>query len=333
MPQVQGYLNSLSYGLNVRGLSTEGEDAMPINWQNISGLPLATPESSPALTPDRRYGPKPGGALDRTPRGHQIQRPEAYRLFGEALRATGRNITYSICPLIAGCDASVWSYYKQYAHTSMNQCPQKDNTDTWESFLYHIDDNNRFPERAAIAGPGYWNDMDFLMVGYKELKKWEPRQSAAEYRSQFSLFAVLAAPLVFSADIRGTAAFNKPTVNGTDKSEDIRSILGNAGVIAVSQDALGKQGRLAHQYASAEVELYVRQLEGGALALAVLNRGSGAATKLKVRWADAGVPAGKRVVAVRDLWASRALTPDADGVVLDVASHDTRMLHLELAKA
>ena len=42
--------------------------------------------------------------------GHQIQHFEAFKLFGEALKATGRNITYSICPLIAGCDPSVWKY-------------------------------------------------------------------------------------------------------------------------------------------------------------------------------------------------------------------------------
>ena len=43
---------------------------------------------------------------------------------------------------------------------------QKDNDDSFGSLLYHLDDNNAFPERAAVAGPGYWNDMDMLMVGY-----------------------------------------------------------------------------------------------------------------------------------------------------------------------
>ena len=43
-------------------------------------------------------------------RGRQVQYFEAYRLFGEALVATGRNITYSICPLIARCDESIWTY-------------------------------------------------------------------------------------------------------------------------------------------------------------------------------------------------------------------------------
>jgi hypothetical protein len=67
-----------------------------------------------------------------------MQYYEAYRLFGEALQATGRNITYSICPYIAGCDQSIWSYYKNYSHLSMNQCVQKDNDDSFESLLYHV---------------------------------------------------------------------------------------------------------------------------------------------------------------------------------------------------
>jgi hypothetical protein len=153
--KVRSYLEDSSYGLNIRGLSTEGQDASPIAWQNLSGLPLATPDPSPAHDPPT--GGKPyAPAANASPRKHQIQAFEAYRLFGEALQATGRNITYSICPYIAGCDPSIWSYYKEYAHTSMNQCPQHDNDDSWSSFTWHIDDNNRFPERATVAGPGEW---------------------------------------------------------------------------------------------------------------------------------------------------------------------------------
>jgi alpha-galactosidase len=185
----------------------------------------------------------------------------------------------------------------------------------------------------VAAGPGYWNDLDFLMVGYKELKKWQPRQSAAEYRSQFSLFAVLAAPLMFSADIRGTMGYNRPTVDGTNRTTDIRSIIGNAEVIAVSQDPLGRQGRLVKELQPSGVQLYVRVLEGGALALAVLNRRSGAVSKLAVHWVDdVGVPVSKRVAAVRDLWARSTLplAAGAAGVVIDVASHETRLLRLQI---
>ena len=149
-PAITALLDSTMYGLNIRGLSNEGQDAHPINYKNITGLPLATPDPSSAVDPPDGPGRFP--AIMSSPRQHQIQQYEAYRLFGEALAATGRNVTYSICPLIAGCDASVWNYYKPYSHLSMNQCVQQDATDTFGSLLYHIDDNNRFPERAKAAG-------------------------------------------------------------------------------------------------------------------------------------------------------------------------------------
>ena len=54
----------------------------------------------------------------------------------------------------------------RYSNLSMNQCVQVDNTDNFESLLYHIDDNNKYPARGQAAGPGYWNDLDCLMLGY-----------------------------------------------------------------------------------------------------------------------------------------------------------------------
>ena len=226
---VASFMKENEYGLNIRGLSSEGQDAHPIDFANISqGLKIASPDVLP-------FSGNIGGA--GSPRGKQIQYYEAYRLFGEALQSTGRNITYSICPYIAGCDESVWRYYKDYSHLSMNQCVQKDNDDSFASLLYHLDDNNAFPERAAVAGPGYWNDMDMLMVGYKQLKEWENPQTLQEYRSQMSLFAVLASPLLFSADIRGTQNGTYVGHNGVHHStfngwtDELETILLNPEVI------------------------------------------------------------------------------------------------------
>eukprot|EP00040_Diaphanoeca_grandis_P031971 m.192563 g.192563 ORF g.192563 m.192563 type:complete len:487 (-) comp32473_c0_seq1:39-1499(-) len=310
-PAIQNLLNGLEYSLNIRGLSTEGQDAHPINWNNISGLPLATPDDDA------------NGGYVFSPRGHQIQQYEAFRLFGEALQATGRNITYSICPLIAGCDPSIWTYYKDHAHMSMNQCIQVDNTDTWASFLYHIDDNNRFPRRAEAAGPGYWNDIDFLMVGYKQLKAWEPRQSNTEYRSQYTLFAILAAPMIFSADIRGTAPYNHWNKN-------ISSILLNTEVIAVSQDVLGKQGKLVKQLTDT-LQLYVRQLHGGAVAVAALNRGAEKVTNVSITWADVRKPDEKKITSVKDLWTGTSVPFTPDGFMISaLESHETVLLRLDV---
>ena len=320
---VRQFLHQREFGLNVRGLSAAGDDAAPIDWAGVSGLPLFLPDTCP---PE-------GGRQMGDPTGHQLQQWEAYRLFGEALLATGRNVTYSICPFISGCDASVFNYYKNYSHMSMNQCPQVDNTDTWASFILHLDSNNYVPSRsvalarAAAAGPGYWNDLDMLMIGYKLLKAWEPRQTLAEYRSQYSLFAVLAAPLIFSADIRGTESFNQWT-------NDTASVLLNLAVIAVSQDPLGQQGILVANL-TADVELYRRSLADGGLALAVLNRAAAPLpAALNVSWAQAGgIPAGWAVAGVSDLWRGAAVSFSDEGFVADaIDTHDTMLLRVNLTK-
>jgi alpha-galactosidase len=195
-----------------------------------------------------------------------------------------------------------------------------------------LDANNYVPsramalERAATAGPGYWNDLDMLMIGYKLLKAWEPRQTLAEYRSQYSLFAILAAPLIFSADIRGTEEYNAWT-------NETASVLMNKAVIAVNQDPLGQQGILVANL-TADVELYRRALADGGLALAVLNRAAmPLSVPLNVTWEQAEVPAGWTVTSVTSLWPGTALPYTEDGFVVDALdTHDTLLVRVNLTK-
>lgn len=309
-----------AYSLNIRGLAAHGQDAQPLDFRGVAGLPAAFPFAADGDLLQRAAG--------------QIQRWEAYRLFGEALRATGRNITYSICPLIAGCDPSVWTYYKDVAHLSMNQCTQKDAQDTWESFEYLLDDNNRFAGKAAAAGPGYWNDLDLLQLGYKNLKPYHPPggrtrraavggpplQPKVAYRAQITVFALLAAPLIVSADFRGTGPLNLWT-------DEMAELLLNREILAISQDALGKQGRLVMRLADG-VELYARPMADGDIAVAVLNRRPLGAppAHAAVRFADLGIAPGR--VLVRDPWAKRDLGPRNGSVAVRVQSHDAACLRL-----
>ena len=75
---------------------------------------------------------------------------------------------------------------------------------------------------VSAAGPGHWNDPDMLVVG-------NPGLSFSEQRAQFALWAILAAPLYISADLRII-------------SSESLSILMNEEVIAINQDVLGEQG-------------------------------------------------------------------------------------------
>ena len=65
----------------------------------------------------------------------------------------------------------------------------------------------------------------------------------AENRAHFSMWAILAAPLLAGNDLPNM----KP---------EIKAILTNKDVIAINQDALGKQGRRV--YSDGEVEVWER---------------------------------------------------------------------------
>ena len=96
---------------------------------------------------------------------------------------------------------------------------------------------------------------------------------------------------------------------------------------------LGRQGRLVKQL-TPSLQLYVRELSGGASAVAIFNRGVTNATHVAVTWVDIGIPAGRKVTAVRALWADKPVPAGGSGVVLDVVdTHDTVVLRVETAAA
>lgn len=145
--------------MNVRGMSAYGQDAdfagdRIKHFTDANATGFVGPQISIAPMPASWAVAETwdGSANEGGIPGTQIQYYEAYRLFGEALKSTGRNITYSICPFIAGCDKSIWSYYKNWSHMSMNQCPEHDATDSWSSFLWH---GEHFFRSIALLLPIY----------------------------------------------------------------------------------------------------------------------------------------------------------------------------------
>jgi alpha-galactosidase len=133
-----------------------------------------------------------------------------------------------------------------------------------------------------------------------------------EYKSHFSLWAVLAAPLMAGNDLAGMSA-------------DTKAILTNREVIAVDQDPLGIQAsRVAKQ---GEDEVWARPLKGGGRAVVLLNR-SATTHRITVTWGDLRLPAALRLK-VRDLWAHRNLRDAQGHFSADVPSHGVVMLRME----
>jgi alpha-galactosidase len=137
----------------------------------------------------------------------------------------------------------------------------------------------------------------------------------AENRSHFSLWAMLAAPLLAGNDLPNM----KP---------EIKAILTNRDVIAIDQDRLGKQGTRA--YSEGEVDVWMRPLAGGALAIAVVNAGDNryvthpfdlSLTKLDLHGPQTG----------KDIWTGKPITLN-DGQTLELARHDVLLVRIDAPK-
>ncbi|MGO9637481.1 MAG: glycoside hydrolase family 27 protein [Terracidiphilus sp.] len=224
----------------------------------------------------------------------------AYAKMDKALKATGRPIVFSLCQY--GWDA-VWEWAPSVGgnlwRTTGDISPE------WDR-IYAI-----ASQQAGLrnyAGPGHWNDPDMLEVGNGKL-------TLEENRSHFSLWAMLAAPLLAGNDLPNM----KP---------EIKAILTNRDVIALDQDKLGKQG--TRVYSEGEVDVWKRHLAGGAVAIAVVNAGDSrysthpfhlSLAKLGLHGPQAG----------KDLWTGETTTL-RDGQPLELARHDVLLVRIDAPK-
>jgi alpha-galactosidase len=133
----------------------------------------------------------------------------------------------------------------------------------------------------SFAGPGHWNDPDMLEVGNGGM-------TTTEYRSHFSLWCLLAAPLIAGNDL-------------ANMTPEIKAILTNREVIAVDQDPLGMEGRRVRKGGDSEV--WAKELKGGTRAVVLLNRGD-IPTAISFTWDEIGYP-NELLAKVRDLWAGK----------------------------
>ncbi|MFJ7962478.1 glycoside hydrolase family 27 protein [Streptomyces sp. NPDC096324] len=163
---------------------------------------------------------------------------------------------------------------------------------TYAKVLRNLDTNSRTP---TSAGPGHWNDPDYLLTGHN-LDGLPTSSTDAASRSQFSMWAMMAAPLII-----GTRA--------TTLSPASLATLTNAEVIAVDQDARGSQGvKIADDLAGGQV--WSKRLTGsGTRAIALFNR-SGTGRNITASFSAAGL---RGTIGLRDLWTHTNLSSVTTG--------------------
>jgi alpha-galactosidase len=224
----------------------------------------------------------------------------AYDKMSKALKATGRPIVLSLCQY--GWDA-VWEWAPALGGNLWRTTD--DIQANWNS-IYTILSQQEGLQK--YAGPGHWNDPDMLEVGNGKL-------SLAENRSHFSMWAMLSAPLLAGNDL----PHMKPEIN---------AILTNRDVIALDQDPLGKQADRV--YSEGEVDVWKKQLSGGAVAIAILNAGSDRQSTHPFHL-DTKKLGLRGTVKGKDLWSGKEIELK-DNMPIELNARDILLVRIEKTK-
>ncbi len=226
--------------------------------------------------------------------GQSVQQVEQtlYTRMSNAVKATGRPIVFSMANPDPGDDPWRWS-----APIANLWRTTTDIQDNFGSMLVNFEGTvNLF----ADAGPGAWNDPDMLQIG-------NGGSTRVEYRTEFSLWAELAAPLIASTNLAAL-------------SPDALAIYENPGVIAVDQDPLGKQGIPISS--SGGLWVLSKELNGGDRSVVLFNSTDTAATIATTATA-VGLPAAQ-AYRLQDLW-SNSLSASRGAIRAFVPAHSVVM--------
>lgn len=175
----------------------------------------------------------------------------AYTTMSEALRMLERPILFSICEW---GDNDPWLWAKELGHSWR---ATGDIYNCWDCEFSHgswaslgvLPILDRRKGIRKYAGPGHFNDYDMLEVGNG--------MTEAQDRSHFSLWAMLASPLIAGNDLR-------------TMSETTRKILTNKDIIAINQDKLGYEA--LRMLDTGKLNVFIKKLDNNEWAMLFLNR-------------------------------------------------------------
>jgi alpha-galactosidase len=244
-----------------------------------------------------------------------INAKEAYTTMSKAIKVAGKPVIFSLCEwgnnkpwLWAGNVGHLWrttgDIYNLWEGVKSNG--------SWSALsvtrIIESQDTLR-----KYAGPGHWNDPDMLEVG-KGMK-------LGEDRAHFSMWCMLAAPLMAGNDLRKMS----PTT---------KDILTNKEVVAIDQDERGVQ---AYKYAATDsLETWIKPLKNNEIAICFLNR-SAKPKSINMSWTDhpviddlskTNVNFSTTTYKIHDVWTKKDMGTTNATLNEIVPSHDVVMIRL-----
>lgn len=239
-----------------------------------------------------------------------MKRP--YQKMGDILKTLDRDIVHNLCQYGMG---DVWTWGAETGHCWRTTGDLGLAQDTLLPGFYHIGLSNA--QRYEYAGPGGWNDPDYILIGYvgNARSQDDPaiptKLTPNEQYSYMSMWCLMAAPLFFSGDM---ALLDDFTLG----------ILCSPEVIEIDQDPLGKQAR---PLAQDDLTLILaKPLADGSLAVGLFNMAE-TPQEMAMDWSLLGVK-GKQ--AIRDLWRQKDLGVFTDRFATTVPRHGVALLRLRV---
>lgn len=238
----------------------------------------------------------------------------AYKTMHDALKECGRPIVFSICEW---GDNKPWEWGSGIGHLwrttpDIRDCYQC--SFDWGG-LGVLDIIDKHAPLQKYAGPGHWNDPDMLEVGNGGM-------SYDEYKTHFSMWAMLAAPLMAGNDLRKMDVQTK-------------EILTNVDIIALDQDKLGQQATKFMDMG--EYEIWAKPLSNNEIAICFMNR-TNQPWKLNYDWKKhtmhfaTQVNLHKKVYTVFDLWEHKNIGLTRDNLVNEIPAHGVLVVRLSEVK-
>lgn len=225
-----------------------------------------------------------------------------YQVMRASLNKVHRDILFSFCQYGMG---DSWNWAGEVGGNSWRTTG--DITDTWGSMSGIGFSQDK---AAPHAEPGHFNDPDMLVVGKVGWgdSQHNSRLTPDEQYTHISLWSLLSSPLLIGCDM---GKLDKFTL----------SLLTNDAVLAINQDALGKEARQVRK--TNTYQIWKKELEGGGIAVGIFNTSD----QYQTITLDHNDELFKERMKLFDVWTQRSIIPTTPGkLAFKIPPHGVKLI-------